>query len=255
MHFRHRNSCLQTHRQRQIILRQLRLHFRPCLLQLFQLLLCFLRLCLAQRRRFKIFLIRHLRHFLFGFFELHFQLLILAPIFLVRRNLTNRRRLVNHINHLIRHKSVINIPPRHINRHLQHLIRNLHPVMLLVMLLHTFQNLQRHLRARLLDHYRLESPTQGLILLDMFPIFIHRRRTNQLNLPPRQRWLQNIRCVHRPFSSSRPHQKVQLINEQNHIFIFNRFVNHSLNSLFKLPPKLRPRHHRTQVYLDNPLPD
>ena len=196
VHLRHRNPRLQRNRHREVIFRQLRLLVRPLLLHFLELLFHLLRLRLTQCCCLKIFLFCHLRHLIFRVFEPHFQLLILRAAPLVRLHLRNRCRLVNHINHLIRHKPIINIPPRHINRCLQHRIRNLHPVMLLIMPFHPLQNLQRHLRTRFFHHHRLEPPRQRLIFLDVLPIFIQRRRPNQLQLSPRQRRLQNVRRIH-----------------------------------------------------------
>ena len=213
MHLGYGDSCLQTHRQCQIILRQHGHFFRTLLLHFFQLVFQLLHLGLAQRCRFKIFFLCHLCHLVLGILQLYFEFFVLTAAIFIRCHLGNCCRLINHVNHFVRHKTIINIPPRHINCRFQHFIRYFHSVMLLIMPLHALQNLICHLWTRLFHHHRLETPRKCLVFLNIFAILIQSRGANQLNLSPRQCWLQNIRRVHRAFTRPRAHQQMQLINE------------------------------------------
>ena len=171
-------------------------------------------------------------------------------------NLNRQRRssLIHQINRLIRQEPIRNIPMAQLRRRHNRRVLDPHLVVRLIPLPQPAQNRNRVLDIRLAHIHNLEPPLQRRILLDVLPILIQRGRANRAQLSPRQCRLQHIASVNRAFRSSRTHQRMQFVDEQNNLPI--RLVNllqHRLQPFFKLAAKLRPRQHRSQVQRDHPL--
>ena len=70
-------------------------------------------------------------------------------------------------------------------------------MVLLIAAAKPLQNLDGFRLRRLIYHNRLKPAFQGRIFFDVFAVFFQRRRTNELNLAPRQRRFQDIGGIDR----------------------------------------------------------
>ncbi len=75
--------------------------------------------------------------------------------------------------------------------------------MQLVFVLEAAQDRDRVLDRRLVDEDRLKAPRQRRVFLDIFAIFVERRRADAVNVAARQRRLEQVRGVHRAVGSCR----------------------------------------------------
>lgn len=106
-----------------------------------------------------------------------------------------------------------------------------------------FQNLDRFFDGGRIYFHGLESSFQRRVFFDVFAIFIQRRRTHALQLTPTQRRLDDIARVHRALRRTGTHNRVQLVDEQDHILAAPNFVHDRLDPFLKLATILGPRHH------------
>ena len=121
----------------------------------------------------------------------------------------------------------------------------------LILRLDPHQNQNRVVLARFLHLHRLKPTLQRRILLDVLPVLVQRRRPHTLQLPTAQRRLDDVARIHRPFRRPRTHNRVQFVNEQNHVLVPPDLIHHRLDPLLKLPAVLRPRHHQRQIQRDH----
>ena len=115
------------------------------------------------------------------------------------------------------------------------------------------QNLDRLRLRRLIHHNRLKPAFQGRIFFDVFAVFFQRRRTNELNLAPRQRRFQDIGGIDRALRAACTDDRVNLINKQEHISTLPHLGKYLLNPLFELTAILGSCDHAGQIEADNPL--
>ncbi len=158
-----------------------------------------------------------------------------------------RGRLIHQVNRLIRQEPVIDIACRQLHSCLQRFVRDRHLVMLFIGRTQPPQNFRGFPLRRLFDLDRLESPLQGSILLNIFPVFFLCRRTDQLQLSARQGGLQNIRRIQRTLGAACPDNRVQLIHEQQNIAAVNDLRNDPLDPLLKFAPVLGASHHSCHI--------
>ena len=86
-------------------------------------------------------------------------------------------------------------------------------VVRLIILADARDNSRSIVDGRLLDLHRLETALQRLVFLNVFAVFGKRRRADDLNLPPGERRLKDVGCVHRALGIPRPGDVVDLINK------------------------------------------
>ena len=90
---------------------------------------------------------------------------------------------------------------------------------LLVTALYTAENDDGLILGWLADCHRLESPRQGTVLLDVLPIFTDSCRANARDLTARQGRFDDVGCVERAFSLSGSNQRVDLVEEDDHLWV------------------------------------
>ena len=123
-----------------------------------------------------------------------------------------------------------------------------HLVVNLIALAQPAQDRNGVLDRRLTDEHRLEAPFEGGVLLDVFPIFVERRRADRMELAARQHRLQHLRCVHGAFGSTGPDDGVELVDEEDDLaFRFNDLLQYGFQPLFKLAPILGAGNERAHV--------
>ena len=114
-----------------------------------------------------------------------------------------------------------------------------HAVMDLVFLLDAAQDRDRVLDRGLADEDRLEAPRQRRVLLDVLAVFVERGGADAMQLAARQRRLQHVGGVHRPFRLARAHQRVQFVDEDDDLaFGGGDLGEHGFEALLELAAEL-----------------
>jgi len=83
-------------------------------------------------------------------------------------------------------------------------------------------------------------------------IFVQRGRADALQLAARQRWLEDISCIHRAASRSRANQHVQLIDKEHRLCGAN-LVDDLLETLFELAAVHSASNQRANIQPDQTL--
>ena len=109
----------------------------------------------------------------------------------------------------------------------------------LVAILDAEQDLNGVLLARRIDLDGLEAALERPVLLDVLPVFGRRRGADAADLAARQRRLQDVRRVERPFGRSGAHQRVQLVDEHDDVRVVGQLLHDRLEALFELAAILR----------------
>src|SRR6267142_4870207 len=123
-----------------------------------------------------------------------------------------------------------------------------------VALLQAAQNRDRVFNRRLTHEHRLEAPLQRRILFDVLAILIERGRPDDVELAPRQRRLEHVRGVHRPFGFARADERVQLVDEHDVLpFSSGQLLQYRLEPLLEFTAELGPGDQRADVERDQML--
>ena len=102
--------------------------------------------------------------------------------------------------------------------------------------------------VRLIDTDLLETTFQRLVFLEVFLIFLQGGCAYRPQLSSRQGGFQDVRRVHSALAASRAHKGVYLVYEQDNLTLaLHHFVDHALQSLFKLPLIFCACHQRSHV--------
>ena len=161
--------------------------------------------------------------------------------------------LVHQVDGLVGQEAVGDIAVRKVGRRHEGRVLDPHALMMgLVTRLQTAEDGDRVLDRRLADHDRLESAFQGGVLFDVFAIFVERRGADASQLAAGQRGLQQIRGVAAAFGPAGADDRVQLVDEQNHVASVGHFAQHGLESLLELAAELRAGHQSAHVERDEP---
>src|SRR5699024_3861673 len=98
------------------------------------------------------------------------------------------------------------------------------------------------------NKYLLEPTYQGRVFLDVLPILIKSRRTDQTLLSTGQHRFEHIAGVHGTFSCTSTNHSMQFINECDDLALsgFNLF-QHSFETLFKFATILCPGNHGAKI--------
>ena len=109
-----------------------------------------------------------------------------------------------------------------------------------VLLLQAAQNRDRVLDRRLIDEDGLEAPRQRGVLLDIFAVFVQGGGADAMQLAARQRRLQQIGRIHRPFRVARAHQRMQFVDEENDLAgRRGHFIEHRFQPFLELAAEFR----------------
>ncbi len=103
-----------------------------------------------------------------------------------------------------------------------------------------------------IDGDRLEPPRQGRVFLDVLAVFVECGGADALNLAAGKGGLQHVAGVDRALGAAGADQRVQLVDEQNHVLGPADFVHHGLDAFLELAAVFRAGHHHGQVEHDDP---
>ena len=123
----------------------------------------------------------------------------------------------------------------------------------LVAILDAEQNLDRLALAGRIDLDRLEAALERAVLLDVLAVLGRGRRADAPDLAARQRRLQDVRRVERPFGRARADQRVQLVDEDDDVRVVGQLLHDRLEALFELTAVLRAGDDQRDVEGENPL--
>ena len=165
----------------------------------------------------------------------------------LRRQTGARAGLVNHVDRLIRQEAVGDVALRQLGRGKQRLVGDVHTVVVFVLLAKPLQNLHGLIDRGRLDHDRLESTFEGSVLLDVLAILVERGGTDTLQFAARERRLEHVTGVDRAFGGSGTDERVQFVDEQDHLLVLRDLVHDRLQSLFELTTILRASDHGRHV--------
>ena len=105
--------------------------------------------------------------------------------------------------------------------------------------------------ARRIDGDRLESPGQGRVFFDVLAIFIERRGADALNLAAREGGLEHVAGVDGALGAAGADQRVQFVDEENHVLGAADFVHHRLDALLELAAIFGAGDHHRQIEHDD----
>ena len=101
----------------------------------------------------------------------------------------------------------------------------------------------RVLDRRLADDHRLKATLQGGVLLHVFAIFVERGGADAAQLAAQGR-LEQIGGVGTAFGPAGADDRVQFVDEENHVAGVGHFAKHGLEPLLEFAAEFRPRHQR-----------
>ena len=129
-----------------------------------------------------------------------------------------------------------------------------HAVVHFVAFFQAAQNRDRIFHRRLADKHRLEAAFERGILFDVLAIFIERGGANGAQFAASQRRFQHVGRVHRAFGRAGTHERVQLVDEQDHLAIgFGDFFQNGFETVFEFAAVLRAGHQCGEIESDNAL--
>ena len=92
----------------------------------------------------------------------------------------------------------------------------------------------------LADQHGLEPALERGVLFDVFLVFVERGGADAAQVAPGERGLEHVGSVNRPFGGASPHERVELVYEENDppIRFFN-FLKHRLQAVLELATVFR----------------
>ena len=162
-------------------------------------------------------------------------------------------RLVHDVDGLVRQEATGDVAVRQADRRFQRLVGQIDLMMLFVFRAKTLEDEDGLVDGGGLHLDRLEPAFKSRVFLDVFSIFIERRRADALHLAAAQRGFDDVGGIHGPFGRTRPDDGVQLVDEQNDVLGAADFIHHCLDPLFELAAILGACDHERKVEGDDTL--
>ena len=147
-----------------------------------------------------------------------------------------RRGFVDQVDGLVGQEAVADVAVGQVGRGFEGLVGDAHPVMGLVALAQTGQDLLRLGNAGLLDQDLLETALESGVLGQMLAVLVEGGGPDGLQLAPGQGRLEDGSRVDGAFGRARAHQVVDLVDEQDDVAPFADL----LHDLLRAAPRTRP---------------
>src|SRR6266852_1666885 len=164
------------------------------------------------------------------------------------------RGFVHEVDGLVREEAIGDVASRELGRRLHRLVSDRDLVVVLVPRADPHQDRHGLLDGRLLDHDRLEPTLERSVTLDVLPELVQCRGADALELPARERRLQDVRGVDRAFRGAGADERVQLVDEEDDVVRVTELLDDLLEALLELTAVLRSGHERADVECEHPLP-
>ncbi len=158
-----------------------------------------------------------------------------------------RTGLVDQVDRLVRQEPVVDVAVGQRRGGNQGAIGDGDPVVRLVAVAQTLEDVDGVLDRRLTDLHRLEPALQGGILLDVLAVLVEGGRTDGLQFAAGQLRLQDGRRVDRALGGTRADERVQLVDEQDDVAAGVDLLEHLLQALFEVTAVAAARDQGTQV--------
>ncbi len=142
--------------------------------------------------------------------------------------------LVDEIDRLVRQESVGDVAVGQGGRGHQGGVRDGHPVVRLVPVAQTLEDLDRVGQRRLTHLDRLEPTLERGVLLEVLAVLVQGRGTDRLQLTPGQHGLEDARRVDRALRRTRSDQRVDLVDEQDDVAPGTDLLEHLLQALLEV---------------------
>ena len=144
-------------------------------------------------------------------------------------------RLVHQVDGLVREETVGDIAVGKFHGGDDGVVLDTHLVVVLISFLQSPQDGNGAERVRLVDHDRLETAFQCLVLFEVLLVFVQRGGTDASQLAPCQGRLQDVGGIHGTLAFSRAHQRVDFVDEKDDApFAFRHFVDDGFQTFLKL---------------------
>ncbi len=159
-----------------------------------------------------------------------------------------RARLVDYVYRLVGKAALRYVLCRKLYRLLYGLGGIPDAVELLIARLQPVENRDRVRLAGFGDVDLLEPAGKGMILLEVFRVFLVGCRADAAYASGGERRLHEVGCVERSASGrSRAHYRVYLVDEQYHLLALDEFLEHALDAFLEVSAELGSRHERAHV--------
>ena len=126
-------------------------------------------------------------------------------------------------------------------------------MVLLVQRTDAVQDLDGLGERRLVDEHRLEAALERCVLLDVLAVLVERGRADALDLAARERGLEDVGGVDGAFGGAGADQRVQLVDEEDHLARRADLVEDLLEALLELAAVLGARDERAHVEREHAL--
>ena len=150
------------------------------------------------------------------------------------------RRLVDQVDRLVGQEAVGDVAVAQFGRGDDRRVGDLDAMVDFVLLLQAAQDRDRRLDRRLADQDALEAALERGVLLDVFAVFVQRRRADAMQLAARQRRLQHVAGIDRAFGLAGADHRVDLVDEDDGLpLVLGDFLQHALQPLLELAAEFR----------------
>ena len=117
-----------------------------------------------------------------------------------------------------------------------------------VAFLQSAKNRNRRKFVGFIDHHGLETAFQRLVFLEIFLVFVERRRADGTQFATRQRRFQDVGRVHRTLTAASPDERVDFVDEKDDFALgLRHFLHHAFESFLELALVLRTGQQRTHI--------
>ena len=158
-----------------------------------------------------------------------------------------RARFVDEVDRLVGEVTVGDVPVGEVRRRDERLVGDGDPVVLLVAVAQTLQDLDGVRDGRLLDLDRLEAALERGVLLEVLAVLVERGGTDGLELTACEHRLEDAGGVDRAFGRTRTDERVQLVDEQDDVAARADLLQHLLEALLEVAAVAGARDQRAEV--------
>ena len=158
-----------------------------------------------------------------------------------------RTRLVDEVDRLVGEVAVGDVAVGEVRRGHERLVGDGDPVVLLVAVAQTLEDLDGVRDGRLLDLDGLEAPLERGVLLEVLAVLVERGRADGLELTAGEHRLEDAGGVDRALGGTRTDERVQLVDEQDDVAAGADLLQDLLEALLEVAAVAGARHQRAEV--------
>ena len=165
-----------------------------------------------------------------------------------RQQHLRRARLVDHVDRLVGQFAVVDVLGRKIDRRLDRFVRVFDLVIIFEHGLQTLEDLDRVFDSRLLHVDLLEATNESTVLFEVLAIFLVGCRADAAKRARLQRWLQQVRRIHRAARRrAGADDRVDFVDEQHRARKGFDFLHHGFEAFLEIAAIARACQQRTHV--------